>query len=206
MNELVMDQGYMQDSAGRMVPRANVKPEHLLEDELVRNLVAGADVISGVLRKFRETAFAEIKAFSDLLDQQYGVKKSGGAKGNFTLTSFDGTLRVQVAIGDYLSFGPELQTAKRLVDECLTRWSEGVNDNLRTIVNDAFQVDKEGKLQVDRILALRRLAITDATWSRAMEAISNAVRVTHSKTYVRFYRRASAEADFVLVPLDLARA
>jgi len=197
---------YMTDSAGRLVPRANVKPEHLLEDEVVRLMVLAAEVMSEKLRGFRQNSFDSIKAFSEMLDQEYGVKRSGGPKGNFTLSSFDGTLRVQVAIGDYLSFGPELQTAKRLVDECLTRWSEGASDNLRTIVNDAFQVDKEGKLNVDRILGLRRLSIKDDTWARAMEAVSNAVRVTHSKTYVRFYRRASPDLEFAQIPLDLARA
>lgn len=34
-------EGYMQDAKGRLVPIAAIKPEHLLEDELVRRLHEG---------------------------------------------------------------------------------------------------------------------------------------------------------------------
>jgi hypothetical protein len=195
--------GFMADSSGRLVPIANVREEHKLEDELVRQLHSRAVALSEALRQFRENGFAEIAALMEMLAERYQAPK-GGAKGNMTLSSYDGSLRVQVAIGDYLTFGPELQIAKRLVDACLVRWSQGANDNLRTIINDAFAVDKEGKLKVDRILGLRRLEIVDPEWKSAMEAIGDAVRVTHSKQYLRLYRRA-ADGAYAQVPLDVAR-
>ena len=195
---------YMQDSSGRLVPLANVKPADLLEDELVGKTFVAALLLSRALREFREKTFGQVQALLDLLAQSHGLEK-GGAKGNLTLSSYNGNLRLQVAIGDSLTFGPELQIAKQLVDKCITAWSEGANANLRVIVNDAFAVDKEGKLNVDRILGLRRLDIADETWKQAMEAISNAVRVVSSKRYLRLYRRAGADQDFVQLPLDLAR-
>ena len=73
-------------------------------------------------------------------------------------------------------------------------------------MTDAFDVGQQGKLRVDRILGLRRLAIDDADWLRAMEAISNAVRVVQSKRYVRFYRRTAPAGPYEQVALDLARA
>ena len=86
------------------------------------------------------------------------------------------------------------------------RWAEGGNPNLKTIVNDAFDVGKEGKLRMDRILGLRRLAIEDKEWLRAMDAISDAVRVTQSKRYIRFYRRDAGPAGgYAQMPLDIAR-
>jgi len=45
---------YMKDSAGRLVPRANVKPEDLLQDELVRKLFERARSIREIMRQFRE--------------------------------------------------------------------------------------------------------------------------------------------------------
>ncbi len=197
-------EGFMQDAAGRLVPVANIKPEHLLEDEMVRELHAHATAHRAALAGFKEGAFSKVRAFMEILAQQYGSAR-GGAKGNVKFTSFDGTLSVQLAVGEYISFGPELQIAKQLVDECLRSWTEGANDNLRAIVNDAFQVDREGKVNPDRILSLRRLQIQDETWQRAMTAIGDAVRTTRSKEYIRFYAREAPEKDPVLVPLDIAK-
>lgn len=197
-------EGFMEDAAGRLVPIANVKPEHKLEDELVRALHAEAEGMKVALAEFKQRAFGRVHAYMELLEQHYGAKR-GGKKGNLTLTSYDGSLRVTLAVGEYIGFGPELQVAKQLVDDCLRAWSEGANANLRTIVTDAFQVDKEGKVNADRILSLRRLSIADETWQRAMQAISDAIRVTRSKEYIRFHARPQPNEDHVMVPLDIAR-
>lgn len=197
--------GYKEDAGGRLVPVALIKVEHLLEDEMVRELLHEAARLQRELRAFREAAFTRCRGFMDLLAQEYQAPR-GGKKGNVTFTSYDGSIRVQIAVGDHITFGPELQIAKSLVDQCLREWSEGANANLRTLVSDAFQVDKEGKVQADRILGLRRLAIEDPTWKRAMAAIGDAVRTSFSKEYIRFYVRPSREHDHALVALDIARA
>ncbi len=196
--------GYLQDAQGRLVPKETVKPEHLLEDELVRDLLEKAHDVSQIMRLFRVGAQDRIKGYLDILSQEHGVAR-GGVRGNVTLTSYDGRQRVQIQIGDTLSFGPELQVAKTLIDECLRSWTDGARSELRALVDDVFQVGKAGKLDVDRILSLRRLDITDERWQRAMKAISDAVRVVTSKEYIRFYARPTPDADFVQVPLDLAR-
>jgi hypothetical protein len=134
--------------------------------------------------------------------QTYGAKR-GGAKGNVTLHSYDGNSKVTVAVGDTMTFGPELQAAKDLIDECLTEWVKGGNPNLRTLINDAFDVEKEGKLRTDRILGLRRLEIDDPRWKRAMDAIGDALRVQSSTRYLRFHRKRGQE--FEQVSLDVSR-
>src|SRR3546814_15379247 len=88
--------------------------------------------------------------------------------------------------------------------QCLTDWSASAGEELRAIVTDAFRVNKEGKLDKDRILGLRRFEFADERWKRAMQAISDSVRVTRSKEYIRFYRRPAADQDFVQIPLALA--
>lgn len=190
--------GYRLNAAGDLVAEANIKPQDLLEDELVYKLAARADVINQGLRDFRSEALSEVGAFRDLVASQYGATK-GGAQGNMTLSSFDGSVQVQVQVAKSMTFGPELQAAKELIDDCVTRWSEGADANLRTLVFDAFQTDRQGKISTDKVLGLRRLAIEDETWQRAMDAISDAIRVIGSKTYIRFYRREHE----VLRPISL---
>jgi hypothetical protein len=199
----MIPEGYMKDGQGNLVPEAKVKPEHKLEDELVLRLAEGARSINAILAAFRSTALGEVGALRDLIAEKYGATK-GGAKGNVTLRSYDGSVELQVAIGDNLAFGPELQAAKALIDGCVARWSEGANDNIRALVNHAFQVNKAGRIDTSRVLGLRRLEIDDADWKAAMDAISDAVRVVSSKTYLRFYAIDPDTGARTPIPLDLA--
>lgn len=194
--------GYMRDPRGRLVPIALVKPQHLLEDALVRNLHDRAAKLSDHIREFRDAAFADIDALLGLLAEQYDATL-GGDRGNLTLDTFDGTLIVSVSIGDQLDLGPELQVAKQLIDRCIHRWSEGASIELQAIVNSAFDVDKKGKLNVGRILALRRHNIDDEDWKTAMKAIGDATRVVSSKRYLRLHRKIG-DRPKEQVPLDLA--
>ncbi|GBR47049.1 hypothetical protein AA11825_0544 [Acetobacter pomorum DSM 11825] len=196
--------GFMQDSRGRLVPEANVRPSDKLQDDLVRRLHREADPVRQFMMDFKRMCFTDINAYLELVAEKYGTK-IGSDKGNITLTSYDGTLRVTVAVGNIKTFGPEIQAAKTLIHGCLNRWSEGANANLKAVVLDAFDVDKQGSMNVDKILALRRLEIEDEEWQRAMQAISDSVRVDVTKNYVRLHRRPSPDAKWELVPFDLAK-
>lgn len=192
-----------QNAKGHLVPRNLVKPEQALEDELVRRLHARAAEARTILAALKRDSLSDIHAFVELLNQKYGAKR-GGQRGNVTLSSFDGSLRLLLKVNDFISFGPELQSAKALLDELLLEWSAGANQNIRAIVLDAFAVDKAGKVAVDRILGLRRLDIEDERWQRAMQAIGDAVRVTASREYVHFQQRTGGD-QYDTQPLDFAR-
>ena len=194
----------IENGAGRMVPRRQVRPEVLQEDDLVRDLVEKAETLHDAIVAFKNTAINDIEAHAALVAERYGVKL-GGRRGGLRLHSFDQRLRVEVSVADTMTFGAELQAAKVLIDECLTEWTEGGNDNIRTVVMEAFEVGEGKKLRVDRILGLRRLNIDDAKWQRAMEAIADALRVERSKQYIRLYRRANADAPFRQIALDASR-
>lgn len=197
--------GYLRDSKGRHVPETMIKPVELLEDQTVRKIMAYADELSRQVARFKAHTFDDIGTFLALLDEQYGAKK-GGVKGNMTFGSFDGTFQVKIAVADTLVFGPELQTAKVLTDECIRDWSEGSNDHIKVLVQHAFRTDKEGQVSREAIFALRRVQIDDERWKRAMDAINDSIRVTGSKTYVRFYRRPDPNANWEQVTIDLAAA
>ncbi|MDQ2084672.1 DUF3164 family protein [Xanthobacteraceae bacterium Astr-EGSB] len=196
---------YMMDGAGRLVPLATVKAQHALEDQTVRKIVAFAIDLSAQIARFRGHTFDDVTSFVELLAERYGDSR-GGAKGNITLTSYDNCLKVVVQAQDQITFGAELQVAKTLVDACITEWAEGAAPNLRALVEHAFQVDKEGRINRSALFALRRLDIVDAQWKAAMQAIADAVRVVGSKEYVRFYRRKDHRARWEPITIDLAAA
>lgn len=196
--------GYMEDARGRLVPAGSVRAEALLEDDVVRKLAREAERISERLEIFKSHAFSEVDTFRDVLAEKYRTTK-GGTKGNMTLTSFDGRIQVQVQIAEYIAFGAELDAARELINECIADWSEGASDKLRVLVDDAFQVNKAGKIDTQRVLALRKFEFDDDRWLRAMDAIADAIRVTSRKPYIRFYRVNPETGDRQAISLDIAR-
>ena len=194
---------YLRDAKGSLVPIAAVKAGDLLMDETVRALIEAARELSQKMAAFKLDAFERVASLQDLLAQEYGAKV-GGAKGNVTLLSFDGCLKVTVQVSDRLEFGPELQAAKLLVDECLTEWASGGPMELRVLVNQAFSVDKEGQINRSGLFMLLRVDFAEPRWKRAMDAIRDSMRVVGSSTYVRFYDRPAPDAAWRAVSLDLA--
>ncbi|WP_392434917.1 DUF3164 family protein [Yersinia sp. HM-2024] len=201
-NKKILPEGYMLDRKSRLVPISQVSDFDLEMDAFVRAQVAEAIEESARIRAFKSKSFDECYAWLDLVAEKYG-KTRGGLKGNVTFASYDGSEQIRIAVQDSLTFGPELQIAKELIDECISEWSVGANENLRAIILDAFAVDKEGQLSKSRILSLRRIKIDDPRWHQAMEAISESLQVAVSKTYINF-RRKDADGKLVNIPIDIA--
>jgi len=198
-------EGFLKDAKGHLVPLELVKPIDMARNDLVLELVAKAKVVSDTLAAFKADAFGDIKAFVDMSAEQYNAKL-GGKKGNITLMSFDGQFKVVQAAQDNIRFDERLQAARALIDECLTEWTQDARSEVRAIVNEAFRADKQGEISTGRVLALRRMDITDARWQRAMEAIGDAVQVVGSKSYIRVYQRLGESEQYVPIPLDIASA
>ncbi len=196
-------EGFWKDAKGCLVPESMIKPIDRTRDELARDLGLRAKAMSASLRDFKTTVFNDINAFVDLSAEQYDVKL-GGKKGNLTLYSFDGAIKIQVAIAEHMVFDERLQAAKHLIDECIIDWSQGSRDEIKVLVQSAFQTDKEGKINTGRVLALRRLDIRDEKWQKAMQAISESLQVVGSKEYIRFYERVGDSDQYQPISLDLA--
>ncbi|MGO4196567.1 DUF3164 family protein [Rhizobium sp. YAF28] len=201
---VVNGRNYMSDAKGSLVPLENVKAEHKLEDEVVRKIIAFAMQLSAQIERFRGHTMTDLGEFDALLAQEY-ASKIGGAKGNRTYQTFDGLMKVQVAISDYIDFGPQLQVAKKLLDECLMEWSADSRPEIRAVITKAFNTEKEGQVNRSEIFMLLRLDIDDPRWQDAMRAIREAMRVTGSKEYVRFYKRGSIEKKWQNITIDLAK-
>lgn len=195
--------GYMQDAKGALWPIETIRAIDRTRDELVHEIVAKAKAQSEQLAKFKAGVFGDIEAFIQLSGEKYGVAM-GGKKGNVSLLSFDGKYKVQRAVSESLAFDERLQIAKELVNECIHLWSEGSRSEIRALINDAFQVDKEGRVNTARILSLRRLEIKDEKWQLAMQAIGESIQVAGSKTYFRVYERVGDTEQYQPISLDIA--
>lgn len=197
-----MPDGYRENAQGHLIPLDQIKEIDLARDELVMEKVAKAKAVRAQLCDLKLEFLDDITAFVQLSAERYGAK-IGGNKGNVSLLSFDGKYQIKRQMQESMTFDEGLQAAKALIDECLREWSASSPGELRVIVDQAFRVDKEGRINTGAILSLRRLNITDERWQRAMTAVSDSLQVSDTKAYVRVYER-DGSGKYQAISLDLA--
>ncbi len=179
---------YREDAQGRLVLISSIKAVDLERDELITALVEKHRELTAAINGFKKSSLATIDEFAQRSAREYGAKL-GGKKGNIYLVSYDGRYKIVRAVQERFVFDERLQAAKSLIDQCLHEWCEGSKPEIRTLISDAFSVDKEGQISVHKILGLRKLNYEHKKWKRAMKAIDDSLHTAFSKIHLRFYER-----------------
>lgn len=195
--------GFRMNALGHAVPESQVKEIDKLRDDVVRGIVSVAKTVQSQMATYKAVSMANVADFVDLSASEFGVK-FGGAKGNVSLTSFDGKHKVQLSIGEHRVFDERIQAAKAKIDACITRWSEGASDQIKALVELAFRVNKQGHIDVNQVLGLRQLNIDDPDWRDAMDAIADSIQVLGSTPYLRVYERQD-DGSYKQIALDIAK-
>lgn len=196
---------YMTDAKGALVPEELVKPVDKLIDDQVRKIISYAVPLHHEIARFKRHTLNDVADLLAVLFQEYETKL-GGEKGNVTLTTVNGLMQVRMQVQERLTFGPELQAAKALVDEYLTELTVDSGPELRGIVHHAFRTDQAGLVNRAELFRLLRYEIEDARWQQAMRAIKDSIRIEGSKEHVRFYLRPTPQSKWEAVTIDVADA
>lgn len=201
--KIKVPEGYKMKANGDLVALGNVSALDMIRDEEVLKMVEQARQMQLLMLKFKSDLFDNFEDYVELAFNEYGVKR-GGKKGNISLISFDGTRKVQLAVGERIGFDERLQAAKCLIDEYLMDVSKGLSDDIKTFVLQAFKVDKEGNISTAKVLAMQHFEVDDPRWHQAMKALKDSITITGSKNYLRFYQRENGQAKWQPIPLDMA--
>ena len=188
--------GYVADAKGRLIPEQHVADHARLEDAAVRTIAGYALDLHRQCHRFRAHSYDDLAAMDDLTAERYHRKPRGGPKGNRTYMSIDGRVQVVVQVADRIAFGPELQVARQLIDECIAEWAEGARTEIQALVRHAFEPDKEGQVSREAVFALRRIEIDDPRWRQAQAAITDSIRIVGSSSYLRVKVRATPDGDW----------
>lgn len=204
---VVNGRDYMTNAEGGLTPMELIKAEDFMEDQMVRKIIGFAKPLSAELARFKKHTRADIAEFDRLLEAKYGLVKKGRAgAGNQKYRTIDGLMTVETRVNKLIEFGPQLQVAKGLIDECLNEWTEDGRAEVRSLVTRAFKVDKAGQISKDAVFELFKVESADERWLQAMNAIEAAVRVIGSKEYLHFSFRESHDADWIRISLNIADA
>jgi len=191
------------DARGKKVPFSYVPKVDRKRNRLVAKYHKQALKLNAALKKMKQDLIIESEAFVDELKDKYGILR-GGQKGNLTLTSFDGSMRIIIAQHDSIAFNEQLQLAQELIAQWLMSKIDGIDSDLHKLIDDAFYA-VNGNIRTGRIMSLLRLDIKDAKWQEAMQLIKNSFTVSSTKEYIRFYAKNDA-SEFEYIPLDLSNA
>ena len=155
------------------------------------------------MRTVKEKILNEVMQYITELQQVNGIKKQE-TKGNYTLSDYANLNQVEVSINNVVEFDERLNLAKSLIDKCLIKWTKRGNQNVRAIVNDAFDVDKKGNVNKMRIFSLMSLKINDKDWKKAMELIRSSMQVTSTKQYLNIRTRENVIDKWNFVNLNFS--
>jgi hypothetical protein len=195
-------QGNWIDPRGRAVPKNYVKPLDQKRDRTVEKICKDALNLEAKMIEMKKDFINRVNKYIKEVEKTNKVKRQG--KGNVQLTNFSSDRQVEFSMNDVIEFDEKLQLAKSLIDDCIKRWSEGANQNLQVVIDQAFDVDKKGRLNTQGILDLRKLKIKDKNWNRAMLLIGESVRVTGTRQYLVVRTRNSSTDKFKTVNLNFS--
>lgn len=193
---------YYLKSDGSLVPETQVKDIDKLRDQVVQKAAENLMDLKTRMIQEKTAVIEDILEFMDVSAEQYGVKL-GGEKGNLTLTSIDGNVRLEYKNNDSITFNEQIQVAKQLIDEYLDDLTKDSNPELRTIVSAAFRL-RQGRIDVKSVLRLREYNISDERWRKAMDVIDDAKQIISTKKSLRLYIRNKLSGDMEFQPFDLS--
>lgn len=188
MNMHVDTAGMIERPDGSTIAYDKLEPAKQLEHDLVTKLCGEAEARNADLALFKRQAISEMVAARVMLLDDWGVKK-GGKDGNLTLRSVCGRHMVKMTVSKHVTFGPELEAAKALIFEVVEdELKKGASKFIHDLATRVFSPNKRGRIDTQGILNLREVECDDERWSRAMEAIEQAILRDSSTTYINFYR------------------
>lgn len=193
---------YYLKSDGSLIPESQVKDIDKLRDQTVMEAADKLMTLKSSMIRLKAEVVDDINEFLAVSAEQYGVKL-GGERGNLTLTSMDGAVRIDYKNSDTITFNEQIQVAKQLIDEYLDELTKDSNPELKTIVSAAFRL-RQGRIDVKSVLKLREYNISDERWKKAMDIIDDAKQIVSTKKCLRLYVRNKLTGELENQPFDLS--
>lgn len=178
----------MINAHGDAVPVETIPALAVLKDETVREIVARAEEVQEIIIDFKRQTLAQLDAYFDLVNQEYGAPRS--RKGNQVLLSFDGTLKVSINMSERMFFESEKLTAARsLFMECLREWTSTGRAELKAMLEDSLNTDKQGRVNRWQLLRLIQVKSDDERFCKAQRALKESMLPLDSMPYIRIHQK-----------------
>lgn len=191
------------DEQGRKCPVKYVSKFDKQKESELGKILKEANFLNARLAALK----ANITSFVEDTVKNYADKnkiKMETWKGNLTISSFDGSVKIELNAAARVEFDDlAIKACKGLLDEFLSENIDAKNAFISEIVTDAFSTSR-GKLDTKKVLSLLKYEskIQDAKFQEAMRFLKESIRNTGSKNFYRISVKGS-DNEFKAVKLDL---
>jgi len=192
------------DAQGLDIPIKLVPKIDLDADKIAKKIAKEAEKLNEQLRA-KKTEWLSLcdNWFEQLLIKLKTEDKTHGkGKGNYTITSYDKTIKIEINIGMRIEFDSKLQLAQQKINEYLEKITEGSVDEIRLIVNNAFSTTR-GNLDTKKIMSLFSYQIKHALWLEAMEILKQSITTNVSKRYINISHK-DTEGKYTAIQLQFS--
>lgn len=202
---------FLLDAKGRQCPLDIIGAVDLARHDLTGQHIKKALELSALIEAFKQEVFSDIEAFVEISNNEHGAKIGISEKdkkpwkGNIQLINYSSTQKINLRIQDRIAFTEKLNCAMQKLKGLIKDHSSDVDEVIKVLINETFEVDKTGYIDAKKVLELRRYKIKNPIWKSAMEDIADSIQVVGSKSYLQFWYRETPEAEWVSIPLDIAR-
>lgn len=186
------------DHRGNKVPREYVPADERNTEIQIGKIFNKAEKLSKALADFKDEAFEIADALYAEMLKSANIEPTD-RKGNYSLTSFDKSVKVEVNVSDRIEFDSNITLAQEKLNEFIRMKTDGADQELSMLVNQAFTT-KKGRLDKARIFGLMQLNIKGQMWADAMELIRKSITTNSS---VRYMEIASKDDEGKYIPVKL---
>lgn len=186
---------------GEEVPAAYVRSLDKKKDKVSKRYLKRAEELNKALISFKKEVLENCDGIYSEMLAEADIELTE-RKGNYTITSFDKSIKIEVNKHNRVEFNDNITLAQSKINEFLTEKTEGADQDLSILVNNAFQTTK-GQLDNKRILGLFQLEIKHPLWIEAIELIRKSMFTNSSKRYLTIWVK-SEEGEYKQIQLNFS--
>lgn len=196
-------EGYIENAKGDLVLITKLTPLELQRNDLTMEILEQAKALAATMAQKKQAWLDTIAAHIQLAADDYKVKVEGKT-GNVTLTSYDGSVRIERQYSRTLVVNERAAVAKELVERYITGRTATLNEDDKRFVRAAFRVDDKGNFSATALLSMaRKVKSTAPEWQAALTAINDSVTTEYGEAYVRVYER-DEYGNYQQIPMDMS--
>lgn len=186
------------DHRGNEVPRDYVPKFDRYNEIQVSKIFNAAIKLNEQIARFKAMSYEIADALYAEMLRNANIAPSD-RKGNYTLTSFDKSIRIEVNVNELIEFDENINLAQMKLQEFIENKTKGVDIDIVALINQAFTTRK-GRLDKARIFGLFSLNITHPLWQESMELIRKSI---NRNSTVRYMEISEKDENGRYIPIRL---
>lgn len=191
------------------------KRGELVDTSLIRNDHLQKHVIA---EKIGVQVFKFIKSLDKLNNQiKTGVtkykkslisdgKRESKQKFGVTINTYDDTFRIIEMYTKKIDMDDNIQIALSLLREYKEKWISGAHPIARTLFDKFLKLEKKGKINVQLLIELKEIQISDPIWNKITSSIDAAINSAVKKSAVMIQFRETTNTEWKTLKLSVSGA